>query len=163
MPINSKKKGKNGELELVKALKQYGYDVRRSVQYNGKAEDGQPDLVGLPNIHVECKRTEKLKLYDAMDQAKRDSKGTGQIPVVFHRRNHCEWVAIMELDDWMQIYREYQSGMVQQARERHLSPLIEQQTVDRCVYCGEIVPEGRQVCWNCEREVEESGEHKEHC
>lgn len=22
--------------------------------------------------------------------------------------------------------------------------------VDRCVVCGEIVPEGRQICWKCE-------------
>lgn len=21
---------------------------------------------------------------------------------------------------------------------------------DRCVCCGKIVPEGRQICWNCE-------------
>lgn len=110
MAINSKQKGKNGELELAKVLKQYGYDVRRSVQYNGKAEDGQPDLVGLPHIHVECKRTEKLKLYDAVDQAKRDSNGTGQLPVVFHRKNNCEWVTIMPLDAWMKIYAEYESG-----------------------------------------------------
>jgi Holliday junction resolvase len=111
MAINSKQKGKKGELELAKALREYGYDVRRSVQYNGKAEEGQPDLLGLPGIHVECKRTEKLKLYDAVDQAKRDSKGTGQLPVVFHRKNNCEWVAIMTLDDWMTIFREYEAGM----------------------------------------------------
>nr|DAL74716.1 MAG TPA: HOLLIDAY JUNCTION RESOLVASE HOMOLOGOUS RECOMBINATION [Caudoviricetes sp.] len=111
MAINSKNKGKNGELDLAKALRQYGYDVRRSVQYNGKAEDGQPDLVGLPHIHVECKRTEKLKLYDAVDQAKRDSEGTEQLPVVFHRKNNCEWVAIMPLDVFMTIYREYEAGM----------------------------------------------------
>ena len=111
MAINSKQKGKRGELELAKALQQYGYDVRRSVQYNGKAEEGQPDLLGLPHIHVECKRTEKLKLYDAIDQAKRDSKGTDQLPVVFHRKNNCEWVAIMTLDDWMTIFREYDASM----------------------------------------------------
>lgn len=117
MAINSKQKGKKGELELAKVLKQYGYDVRRSVQYNGKAEDGQPDLVGLPHIHVECKRTEKLKLYDAVDQAKRDSEGTDQLPVVFHRRNNCEWVAIMPLDDFMTIYREYEAGMTLERNE----------------------------------------------
>jgi len=22
-------------------------------------------------------------------------------------------------------------------------------TVDRCVMCGEIIPEGRQICWKC--------------
>ena len=110
MATNGKRKGKTGELELAKALRQYGYDVRRSVQYNGKAEEGQPDLLGLPHIHVECKRTEKLNLYDAIDQAKRDSSTTDNIPVVFHRRNHCEWLAIMPIDCFMQIYKEYDAA-----------------------------------------------------
>lgn len=29
------------------------------------------------------------------------------------------------------------------------------ENVDRCVMCGEIIPEGRQVCPNCERSVKE--------
>lgn len=103
MPINSKKKGKSGELELVRKLNEYGYKTRRSVQYNGKAEEGQPDLIGLPGVHIECKRTEALRLYDAVDQAKRDSKG--DLPAVFHRKNNCEWVVIMPLDAWMQLYK----------------------------------------------------------
>ena len=28
-------------------------------------------------------------------------------------------------------------------------------TEDRCVMCGAIIPEGRQVCWICERKVHE--------
>lgn len=108
MAINSKRKGKSGELELARKLREYGYDVRRSVQYNGKAEDGQADLVGLPNIHIECKRTETLRLYDAVNQAKRDA--TGEVPVVFHRKNNCEWLAILPLDEFMKIYREWEAG-----------------------------------------------------
>ena len=110
MPVNSKRKGKTGELELARKLKEHGYDVRRSVQYNGKEEEGQADLLGLPGIHIECKRTEALRLYDAVDQAKRDSQGKNQIPVVFHRRNDCEWLAIMPLDNFMEIYREFEAG-----------------------------------------------------
>lgn len=110
MAINSKQKGKKGELELARKLKEYGYDVRRSVQYNGKAEEGQADVLGLPFIHAECKRTEKLNLYEAVEQAKRDSAGTEDIPVVFHRRNHCEWLAIMPMDEFMKMYSEYESA-----------------------------------------------------
>lgn len=106
--MNSKRKGKTGELELARKLREYGYDVRRSVQYNGKAEDGQADIIGLPHIHIECKRTEAIRLYDAVDQAKRDT--TGEIPVVFHRRNNCEWLAILPLDEFMKIYSEYEAG-----------------------------------------------------
>lgn len=112
MAINSKRKGKQGELELVRKLKEYGYDVRRSVQYNGKEEDGQADLVGMPGIHIECKRTEALKLYDAINQAKRDSEGKDELPVVFHRRNNCEWLTILPLDCFVELYREYASDLI---------------------------------------------------
>ena len=106
MAINSKRKGAEGERSLARKLKEYGYDTRRSVQYNGKAEEGQADLVGLPNIHIECKRVEKLNIYDAIFQAKRDAK-TGELPTVFHRKNDCEWLVTMRLADWMELYKEY--------------------------------------------------------
>lgn len=113
--VNGKRKGKTGELELARKLREHGYgDARRSVQYNGKEEDGQADLLGLPGVHIECKRVERLNLYDAVNQAKRDSKGKDQIPVVFHRKNKCEWLAILNLDDFMEIYREWEAGRNQE-------------------------------------------------
>lgn len=105
MPINSKRKGSAGERELANKLKEYGYDARRSVQYNGK--DGQADVLGLPHIHIEAKRVERLNLYDAMEQAKRDAKN-GDKPTVFHRRNRGNWLVTMELDSFMEIYKEYE-------------------------------------------------------
>ena len=102
MPINSKQKGKAGELELAHKLQEYGYDAKRSVQYNGK--DGQADVVGLPNIHCEVKRVEKLNIYDAIEQAKRDAKN-GDLPAVFHRKNRCNWLVTMELPDFMNMYK----------------------------------------------------------
>jgi Holliday junction resolvase len=108
MPINSKRKGATGERELARKLREYGYNARRTVQYNGKAEDGEADLKGLPGIHIECKRVEQLSLYKAIDQAKRDSAGSGKLPAVFHRKNNCEWVVAMPLDAFMQIYKEYE-------------------------------------------------------
>lgn len=117
MAINSKRKGKTGELELARKLKEYGFDVRRSVQYNGKEEEGQADLLGLPGIHIECKRTEKLNLYDAVNQAKRDSEGKNELPVVFHRRNNCEWLAILPLDSFIETYREYATELLLRERE----------------------------------------------
>lgn len=106
MAVNGKQKGKRGELELVRKLKEYGFDTRRSVQYNGKADDGQADLVGLKGIHIESKRVERLNLYDAMAQAIHDAKD-GELPSVFHRKNHSEWLVTMRLQDWMDLYKEY--------------------------------------------------------
>lgn len=110
---NSRQKGARGERELAKKLKEYGYDCRRGQQYSGI--EGQ-DIVGLPRVHVEVKRVEKLNIYDAIDQAKRDSKANDMpygydLPAVFHRKNNCEWLVTMTLKDWIIIYREFEMGM----------------------------------------------------
>lgn len=107
MATNGKRKGKEGELELAHKLKEYGYDAKRSVQYNGK--DGQADVLGLPHIHIECKRVEKLNIYDAIAQAKRDAKN-GDLPTVFHRKNRCNWLVTMELDSFMELYEGYMNS-----------------------------------------------------
>lgn len=107
MSINSRQKGAKGERELAKILKEQGYNCRRGQQYSGL--EGE-DVVGLDYIHIECKRVEKLNLYDAIEQAKRDSK-EGQLPAVFHRKNNHKWLVTMELeDDWIKLYNEYYSS-----------------------------------------------------
>lgn len=67
-------------------------------------------MVGLPGVHIEVKRTERLDLYGALDQARRDAK-PGKLPIVVHRRNNCRWVVIQDAEDWFQIYREYEAGL----------------------------------------------------
>jgi len=101
--MNSKDKGSRGERELASKLKEYGFDCRRGQQYCGA--NGDADVVGLDGIHIECKRTERLSLYDALAQAKHDAKD-GKMPVVMHRKNHCEWVVIQPLEDWIELYKE---------------------------------------------------------
>ena len=105
----SREKGKRGERELAKKLREYGYtDAKRSVQYCGA--NGDADIIdALEGIHIECKRTERLSLYDALSQAKADAK-EGELPAVFHRKNNSPWVAIMDIDDWIKLYREWEVG-----------------------------------------------------
>lgn len=99
--MNSRNKGAVGERELAGKLREFGFDCRRGQQFCGA--NGDADVVGLPGIHIECKRVEKLNLYDAMAQAKRDRK-KGEIPTVFHRKNNCRWLVTMEFEDWMKIF-----------------------------------------------------------
>lgn len=108
--MNSRNKGAKGERELARVLKQYGYDCRRGQQYCGA--NGDADVVGLPGIHIECKRVERLNIQDAVDQAKRD-KRAGEIPAVFHRKNNCDWLVTLPIDDFMTIYREWEAGRCQ--------------------------------------------------
>lgn len=42
-------------------------------------------------------------------QSKRDRK-PDELPAVFHRKNHCEWLVTMPLDEWMKIYGEWEAG-----------------------------------------------------
>lgn len=99
--MNSRSKGAKGERELARVLRQYGYDCRRGQQYSGA--NGDADVVGLPGVHIECKRVERLNIHDAMDQAKRDSR-YGEIPAVFHRKNNCEWLVTLQIYEFMKLY-----------------------------------------------------------
>ena len=110
MAVNSKQKGARFERQLASKFREYGYsDSRRTAQYCGNTGDAS-DVVGLPHIHVEAKHQEQMRLYDWIDQAKRDSKGTGNIPVVFHKKNNAEILVTMRLEDWMNLYREFEAG-----------------------------------------------------
>lgn len=100
---NSKQKGARGERELSSKLQEYGYDTRRGQQYCGA--NGDADVIGLPGIHIECKRVERLNIYDAIGQAKSDAKHD-EIPTVFHRKDRCEWLVTMTLEDWIEMYKE---------------------------------------------------------
>lgn len=100
--MNSNAKGKKGERELSNMLKGYGYDCRRGQQYCG--DNGDADVVGLPGVHIECKRVESLNLSKAMKQSVDDAK-EGEIPVVMHRKNREKWLVTMSLDDWIQLYK----------------------------------------------------------
>ena len=109
-----REKGKRGERELANYLRDYGYDCRRGQQYSGS--NGDADVVGLPGIHIECKRVERLNIYDAIQQAINDTQaeqlpaGKEIYPAVFHRRNRGSWLATMRLEDWINLYRECDAG-----------------------------------------------------
>ena len=102
----SREKGKRGEREISAILREFGYDAHRGVQYKGGPNS--PDVIGLPGIHIEVKRTERLNLYDALAQSKHDAGE--DMPVVMHRKNDCEWVVIQPLKDWINLYREWEMG-----------------------------------------------------
>lgn len=106
MAVNSKQKGTRFERTLASIFRGYGYGKsRRTAQYCGNTGDA-PDVVGLPGIHVEAKHQERMMLYDWIEQAKRDSEGSGNLPVVFHKKNRSEILVSMTLDVFMQLYKE---------------------------------------------------------
>ena len=101
----SRNKGKVGERKLAAALRAQGIAARRGQPYSGS--ETSADVVGLPGIHIECKRVEKLNIYDAIEQAQRDAGKSGELPAVFHRRNRKPWLVTMSMDDWFRLYRKW--------------------------------------------------------
>lgn len=104
--INSNRKGKEGELELAKFIRSYGYDdARRGQQYEGGSDS--PDVVGLPGIHIECKRVQNLQLVNALIKATEECADTEDFPAVFHRENRKEWKVTMWYGNMDAIYRQW--------------------------------------------------------
>ena len=79
MGKSQREKGKRGERELAGKLRDHGYDCRRGQQFCGIS--GDADVIGLPGIHIECKRVERLNLQEAPGLGKSrvySTAGTGQ-------------------------------------------------------------------------------------
>ncbi len=107
--MNSRDKGKRGELEFAALLRDQGYtEARRGQQYRGG--DDSPDVVGVAGVHHEVKRTERFAIYDAVDQARRDAAPLA-MPVVAHRCNSklksCrgEWLFVLGADDYFRLLK----------------------------------------------------------
>lgn len=102
MGATSRNKGKVGEREVAGLLREHGYDGKRGVQYRGL--EGAQDVVGLPGASIEVKRAERFDLYGALEQA-RAARLEGETGVVFHRRNACDWVVVLDAHDFMRLWR----------------------------------------------------------
>lgn len=96
--VNSRKKGARGEIEWAKWLRaNLGCEARRGQQFSGSPDS--PDVVhDLDGIHFEVKRTERINVYEAMEQAERDSGD--EVPVVAHRRNRKDWLVVFRAKDF---------------------------------------------------------------
>lgn len=109
LPINSKDKGARFERLVASMFRNFGYKAFRTAQYEGKTGNCA-DVEGVPYIHIEAKHQEKMKLYDWMAQAVRDSRKKGNIPVVIHKQNNKDVLVTMLWDDWIQFYTEWEAG-----------------------------------------------------
>ena len=111
--INVKIKGKRVELELVKILKDYGFNARRSQQYCGSSDSADVIVDNLP-VHIECKGDQTVTskaLQKAVAQAMKDCP-EGNFRVVIHKvdgggKRPAQWYATMPVADWMDLIKEW--------------------------------------------------------
>ena len=103
--MNSRSKGKRGELELALLMRECGYaNARRSAQYCGNTGDA-PDITGVDGLHIECKRREQIQDEVFLQQAERDAK-KGLVPLVAYRRSREKWKVCLRLEVFLAIWSE---------------------------------------------------------
>jgi hypothetical protein len=96
---NGREKGAVGERELADLLVSHGMMARRTVQYCGKTGEASDLKVDGLLVHVECKRVERIRLAEWVDQATNDARGRQW--AIFTRQSRRPWLVIQTLDDWI--------------------------------------------------------------
>lgn len=95
--MNSKQKGKRGERAACQKLREHGYEARRGQQFKGTEDSPDIECEDLSQIHFEVKNTERINIYDFMEQAIRDAGK--KLPCVMVKRNHQDWLVTFRFDD----------------------------------------------------------------
>ncbi len=107
--MNSKIKGKAGELELAHKFTELGLPARRSQQFKGTGDSADVRFIEEELnkfLHIECKRNEHVNVEEALRQAEGD-RTPGQVPIVCHRKNRDDWKVTIRLEDFVEMFRIY--------------------------------------------------------
>lgn len=104
--INSRSKGKRGELSAVRFWSDQGWQGGRR-GFQGRGGDEAPDII-IPELSdvfwMEVKHCEKLHPYLWMEKATRDS-GMVKIPTVQMKSNNRDWMTLMWSTDFAGLLR----------------------------------------------------------
>ena len=109
--INSRAKGKAGELEACHKLRElFGFRCRRTQQFSGYAPNGDSaDIVceETPGLFFEVKREQNLSVSRALLTAVKQSGR--KCPVLLHRRNRSAvgWMLTIKLSDLPRLAHAY--------------------------------------------------------
>jgi hypothetical protein len=105
--MNSRMKGKRGELEVAKVIRQhFGVEVHRTAQVDGKMA---ADLTGWDGVHIEVKRPARCAAVRYLEQAERDCGGKS-VPVVFVKPDKQETFVMVRAADMVEFARRVLDG-----------------------------------------------------
>ena len=98
--VNSRQKGKRGELDWRDVLRKHGYpNARRGQQFSGT--ETTEDVVGGPvGFHCEVKDRKAHNVWNAMQQAEHDSGGRA-VPYVAMRSPRKPWLVVLRAEDFL--------------------------------------------------------------
>jgi Holliday junction resolvase len=92
----SRTKGASGEREICRVLRDAGWPEAARTS-DGRSQHGRGDIAGVPGVVFEIRRTEKLNIWQAIDDVQRQA-ADGELPVVVFRRNRSGWWAAIPLE-----------------------------------------------------------------
>lgn len=100
MALNSRRKGKQGELEAAQTLRDlFGWDCGRSVQHSGTQDSADLRVSNTPGLWFEVKRVQALNVPRTMQKAV--AEAGRKCPVLLHRTNRSPvgWLLTIRLVD----------------------------------------------------------------
>lgn len=102
MPINSKRKGKNGELEVVRYWRNWFPKAKRHLEYQSQeAEEGIDVILDeLHAVQVKIGRKVPKVIYDFIEQI---ADRPGPLKFVQCRRNRKEWLVVLRARDFRRL------------------------------------------------------------
>ena len=107
--MNSRSKGKRGELEWRDVIRSHGYEARRGQQFSGSPDS--PDVITNLPCHFEVKRVERLNIDSAMKHA--EGECGEKPPLVAHRKNGGPWMVTMLAPTFFNLIEEKQNNAKQ--------------------------------------------------
>ena len=97
---NSRRKGKNGELEAAKILNAVlpHAKARRAQQYCGTETSADLVCEGLDGVMIEVKRKQSMNIHKVMAESLAHCTDA-MLPVILHRKDNEEWLLTIRLED----------------------------------------------------------------
>lgn len=117
--IDSRAKGARFERQLAKMLREHGYEAERGCQHAGGKDS--PDVKhNMHRIHIEAKDVEKLNIWNALEQSKRDA-GDDEIPVVMFKRNRTQVYVAMPFEEFIEMHQAWEREQTNDSRMETIS------------------------------------------
>lgn len=100
-PINSRRKGKAGELEVINLLRAHWPEARRNLEQHTV---DKRDVLAVEGVHFQVRRKESLRLWEALAETALEAD-PHDLPVLVFRRNRSRWYAALELSELIALLR----------------------------------------------------------
>jgi hypothetical protein len=101
----SRAKGQRGEREVAAFLRARGIAAQRGFQSRGGGAEEADVVCELPRHHLEVKRSERLNIWAAFQQADDDCHPSDDhtVPAVVFRRNRSPWMVCLRFSDYLDL------------------------------------------------------------